>query len=274
MAQRLQSRLTPGLTLSRNRALNRLVTGFVLLGAVAAAKPLRGSDGVTPNPPFGPAVLEIEGPASPVPQSNRTQSPGRFSSDTIILQTEPKTAPKKTDPKKKQPKKDVAPPDPGEVTDAPYTVRSIRELTVDVTEQKYKNGRYFFPKEYETTPHSREEVEFLTRPDCGWREYRLSGPIAPFCFLPTYFDDDSLTRFGYSRDLWTQSLLSATQFYVTVPLLPYKMSKKRPCRTVFPCYVPPPISLHKKIVYYGRRIDAKSVAAEAAAISTVFLLFP
>ena len=189
---------------------------------------------------------------------------------TLTLQVGPK------------PKETPAPAPKSSVpVDKPYKPSAIRKIEVDITEDKAVTDpklpmiRYTPREIAEQDPdHFSSQTLLLTRLNGAFIDQRLSGPVAPFCFLPTYFEDDSLTRFGHSHGHHVQPVLSAAQFYVSVPMLPYLMQKRHPWDPVCPNYMPPPLTCKEKAKKFAREITLDAVAAEAAAVATVFLLFP
>ncbi len=192
-----------------------------------------------------------------------------FPPDSFVLQVDQKTKP----PSPTTPAGDA-------VVDAPYEVKTLADLKAkaDIREQLVdKDGKKLPMATFYATlpkPHYSSTPEEFTHPDGSWIDQRITGPVAPFEFLPTYFQDDSLERFGHTHGFVAESLLSAVHFYATVPVLPYKMTVKPPCQPVLPNYFPPPISLTGKIRYYGGQIRAEPVGVEAAVIAAVFLIFP
>jgi hypothetical protein len=248
----------------------RLWLSATLAVLSAFAQPGRtAADEAVPGPGFGgsyeqaPQVLTSDPPASaPIaaPPTAKTQKPP--------------DAPK---PKKK--------PDAGETPNAPhdndYTPASIKDVSVDIT--KEPGGKkidlpmihYSHADIAKYDPiHFSSQPLVLTRLDGGYIDQRLSGPVAPFCILPTYFEDDSLTRFGYTHGEFLQPLYSAAQFYVSVPLLPYFMQKRHPWDPVCPNYIPPPITFRGKAAKFYREITLDAVAVEAACITAAFFIVP
>ena len=77
---------------------------------------------------------------------------------------------------------------------------------------------------------------------CRWHQY---GPTAAdFCYQPLFWEEVNLERHGRSAGLF-QPAVSATRFFGTLPLLPFKLKKQPPFRRVgksspFPAGLPAP----------------------------------
>lgn len=217
-----------------------------------------------PRPYEEPRPLAVDSAASP-PMSRRTWS-------KLVAQAVPRAKPK---PKPKA----VGPL--SEPHDDPYTPKAITDIEVGIAPKPAKK-KFELP----IIHYSREEIAkldaihfssrpvVLTRLDGRFIDQRMSGPVAPFCFLPTFFEDDSLNRFGYSHGDHIQPVLSAAQFYVSVLMLPYEMRKRCPCDPVCPNYFPPPLTFRGKARKFVRGITLDAVATEAAAVATAFLVIP
>lgn len=188
----------------------------------------------------------------------------------------------------KQPARDLK-----QVYDSEFRPKPIGELTADISEpelppeqpkgkppakakEKVKIKFTKAPERgaYKTDPYATAVVLRLNRPDGGWIDQTLSGPVAPFCYLPLYFEDASLERFGETHGLLCQSLLSTADFAVRVPLLPYMMTVQPPCRHVLPNYNQPPSRFSAKLRCYASSIDARGVAVEAAAAAALIIIIP
>ena len=57
----------------------------------------------------------------------------------------------------------------------------------------------------------------------AWAPVTFMWKATGLCHKPAYFDDVHLERYGHSAGPYTQPLLSAAHFFLTVPVLPYKM---------------------------------------------------
>jgi hypothetical protein len=247
----------------------RLALAIAVLSAFAVARSTAADEPFFPGPrakrPYEqpPRMLA----ADPLSERPKTRLPN---GGTLTLQVGPK------------PEGKPEPAAPSNVpVDKPYKPSSITDIAVDVAEKPGVTDptlpmiRYT-PREIaaQDPAHYSSQPVVLTRLNGAFVDQRMSGPVAPFCFLPTYFEDDSLTRFGYSHGEHLQPVLSAAQFYVSVLMLPYQMEKRCPCDPVCPNYLPPPLTFKEKARKFTREITVGAVASEAAAVATVFLVFP
>jgi hypothetical protein len=53
------------------------------------------------------------------------------------------------------------------------------------------------------------------------------------CHKPLYFEDVQLERYGHMAGPWVQPLASAANFFLTIPILPYKMGLETPNECVY-----------------------------------------
>lgn len=114
----------------------------------------------------------------------------------------------------------------------------------------------------------------LSSPDGGWVVQRLYGPVAPFQHLPLYFEEPGLERCGDSTLCLGQTLLSATHFYGTFAVLPYKMADTPPWRPICLDLHCPDTSLSARCRRIGREFRMKPAIVQATSIAMLFLLFP
>ena len=214
--------------------------------------------------------------ADPVADSQSEQFPRRFPREALFLQ-------RSSVKKQAQPaKKTSAPKSPaGKLVslkphDEDYVPASIGSVSLDIAQSPQSDDPDFRMIRYTETdvPAYDPQPISLTRMDAMWVDQRLFGPVAPFCFLPTFFEDDGLSRFGSSCGDHIQPFVSAARFTISVPLLPYQIQRRRPYQAVFPDYCPPPPTLRGKIRRCVSKFDAKALAVEAGAIALSFVLIP
>lgn len=127
---------------------------------------------------------------------------------------------------------------------------------------------------YTTDPYASTQTQWLHNPDGGWYDNSLRGPVSPFCYLPTYFEDRSIERFGWTRHDCIQPFFSSAEFLVRVPLLPYLMTVDPPCRHRPPNYCPPPQGIVDSAGHYARNISPAGAGIESVAVIGLFLLIP
>jgi hypothetical protein len=113
-------------------------------------------------------------------------------------------------------------------------------------------------------------VELANRP---WGETVYTWKASGLCHKPLYFEQEALERYGHSTGKYTQPFVSAASFWLTVPLLPYKMALDPPleCKYTLGYYRPgscapyiiPPVP-----------ITPRAVAAETAAVLGLIYILP
>lgn len=96
---------------------------------------------------------------------------------------------------------------------------------------------------------------------------------AGYCHKPLYFEDWNLERYGHSRGWLADPFVSAAHFFVTIPVLPYKMGVELPWECIYP------------VGYYrpgncapwtcpAVPISARGMALEAATVTGIVFLMP
>ncbi|MHC4403888.1 MAG: hypothetical protein ACYTG0_29880 [Planctomycetota bacterium] len=61
------------------------------------------------------------------------------------------------------------------------------------------------------------------RQTTGWAPVTFTWKASALCHKPVYFEDVHLERYGHSSGPYLQPLISGAHFFLTVPVLPYKM---------------------------------------------------
>ena len=72
-----------------------------------------------------------------------------------------------------------------------------------------------------------------TFPGRHWGPMTFTWKASAQCHKPLYFEDVQLERYGHSWNPVLQPFLSAGHFFVSVPLLPYKMGLTPPCECMY-----------------------------------------
>lgn len=67
----------------------------------------------------------------------------------------------------------------------------------------------------------------------SWAEITYLWKASALCHKPLYFEDVQLERYGHSWGPFAQPLISGAHFFVTIPILPYKMGLKTPNECVY-----------------------------------------
>ncbi len=101
----------------------------------------------------------------------------------------------------------------------------------------------------------------------------VTWKAAGYCHKPLYFEHWSLERYGHSRGLVADSLCSAAHFFVTLPVLPYKMGVELPWECVYPLGYYRPGSCAPWTVP-AVPISPRGFAVEAATITGLVFLLP
>jgi hypothetical protein len=65
------------------------------------------------------------------------------------------------------------------------------------------------------------------QPRC-WSPVMFTWTASALCHHPLYFEDVQVERYGHALGPWLQPFASATLFYLTLPILPYKMGLELP----------------------------------------------
>lgn len=96
---------------------------------------------------------------------------------------------------------------------------------------------------------------------------------AGYCHKPLYFEHWALERYGHSRGFVADSFCSAAHFFVTLPVLPYKMGVELPWECVYPLGYYRPGSCAPWTVP-AVPISPRGFAVEAATITGLVFLLP
>jgi hypothetical protein len=96
---------------------------------------------------------------------------------------------------------------------------------------------------------------------------------AGYCHKPLYFEDWNLERYGHSHGKLADPFFSAAHFFVTLPVLPYKMGVELPWECIYPLGYYRPGNCAPWTVP-AVPISARGFAVEAATITGVVFLLP
>ncbi|MBN1851143.1 MAG: hypothetical protein JW829_00405 [Pirellulales bacterium] len=66
-----------------------------------------------------------------------------------------------------------------------------------------------------------------------WPQITYMWKSAALCHHPLYFEDVHLERYGHSWGPYAQPIVSGAHFFVTIPILPYKMGLETPNECVY-----------------------------------------
>jgi len=100
-------------------------------------------------------------------------------------------------------------------------MRRISEITNDISAKPGK-----FPKECPL-----QEGEFTPR---EWEPVVFTWKASGLCHKPLYFEQVAVERYGHSLGPILQHVAAGTHFFLTIPILPYKMGLNPPDECVYP----------------------------------------
>ncbi len=106
---------------------------------------------------------------------------------------------------------------------AAVRIKPINEITHDVSAKGD-----MFPTECPLP-----EGEFPDRATHGWAPTTFTWKASALCHKPPYFNDDHLERYGHSWGPYLQPVISGGHFFLTVPVLPYKMGLYPPNECIY-----------------------------------------
>lgn len=96
---------------------------------------------------------------------------------------------------------------------------------------------------------------------------------AGYCHKPLYFEDWALERYGHSHGTLVDPFVSAAHFFVTLPVLPYKVGVELPWECVYPLGYYRPGSCAPWTVP-AVPISARGFAMEAATLTGFLFVLP
>jgi hypothetical protein len=151
------------------------------------------------------------------------------------------------------------------------------QLSVDIRPRDVREG-----KPLGDMPPNLAASVLPARPQTAARNCRRDWPLTCFhweasalCHQPLYFEETNLERYGYSPHglRLFQPLLSAGNFFLTAPLLPYKMGAQPPHQTIYTLGEYRPGS---PVPYRIRhpQLSLLGIVAEAMVIGGLTLLIP
>ena len=106
-----------------------------------------------------------------------------------------------------------------------------------------------------------------------WDPIQFTWTASALCHRPAYFEQTALERYGHSTGPYTQPLVSAAQFFLTLPILPYKMGLQTPNECVYALGYYRPGSCAPYLLP-GIPISARAALFEAGAVVGAAFLLP
>ena len=67
----------------------------------------------------------------------------------------------------------------------------------------------------------------------SWAPVTFSWTASGLCHHPLYFEEVQLERYGHALGPWVQPFASGAHFFLTVPILPYKMGLELPDECIY-----------------------------------------
>lgn len=146
-----------------------------------------------------------------------------------------------------------------------FDFKPVGELTVDINAIKGEDPPNLAKPEF-------EKVEPVVL-DTTWIDQTLTAQTFPFYHQPLYFEDPNAERCG---DTWglLQPAMSAAQFYLTIPVLPYLIGAYPPNEEVESLGDCPYGCKYKLTDAYVPRFSWKGVALQGAATTGMIYLIP
>jgi len=101
----------------------------------------------------------------------------------------------------------------------------------------------------------------------------ITWKAAGYCHKPLYFEDWLLERYGHSHGGLADPFVSAAHFFVTLPVLPYKMGVELPWECVYPLGYYRPGDCAPWMIP-AVPISPRGFAVEAATITGILFVVP
>ena len=197
-----------------------------------AQTPAKSDDNPFANP-FGdetskkdPQKQAAQGKDSPKPDAALPTEPALLKETTPLLPGPTRQEGSASEPAKQKPKvsrevpkmhEDVLAVAQGSEGDCPDPddLKPINKITNDITAEKGE-----FPPEC-----SLGDDQYTGR---SWTATTFTWKASGLCHKPLYFEDVQLERYGHSWGPYIQPFISGGHFFLTVPVLPYKMGLNPP----------------------------------------------
>ena len=191
--------------------------GSAPVGSLAGAEP--GSDSLGDGPPAEPAP---EDPRRDYPVG---RLPGEQPGGNIAQQLRP---PLDFSPEQDQVELTEDCPSP---YDAGYYTK-IGELSSDISAEAGQLPRECAVTEETISPFAAGEVRrnAIGQP---FASTNFTWKASALCHKPLYFEDVHLERYGHSWGPRLQPVISGAKFFLTIPILPYKMGLYPPCECIY-----------------------------------------
>lgn len=233
-----------------------------------------GWAGAADEPPLPPEVLyESMPPAGVIIDPNAAlvvvPEPALEASAVrlVTLADEPRTAAQKAKGKEKDKEKDARTPCREEGKECREALEALRDddissIALDIRVSGRPGSDY--PCECRLEGDSFKPRRFATT--------MMTWKAAGYCHKPLYFEDWNLERYGHSHGP-LDPVFSAAHFFVTLPVLPYKMGVELPWECVYPLGYYRPGNCAPWTVP-AVPISGRGLAVEAATVTGLVFLLP
>ena len=232
-----------------------LALAVAALAAVAQAGDL-GDLLVKPS-----AIVEHEAVEPAEPQAEAVEAVGGVAEETV----EPVAFLETTAGDDAEPKTDTCREEGGECREALGKLRGDRLVDINLDIRVGGRAGNDYPCECRLEGETYQPRRFAST--------MVTWKAAGYCHKPLYFEHWTLERYGHSRGLVADSLCSAAHFFVTLPVLPYKMGVELPWECVYPLGYYRPGSCAPWTVP-AVPISPRGFAVEAATITGLVFLLP
>lgn len=241
----------------------RAVAAIVTVGAFAGGWAAAADE--PPSPPevlyesTPPAGVIVDPKALPVSVSEPDGEPSAVR--LVTLADEPRTAAEKAK------EKDARTPCREEAKECREALEALRDddlasIALDIRVSGRPGNDY--PCECRLEGDSFKPRRFATT--------MMTWKAAGYCHKPLYFEDWNLERYGHSHGP-LDPVFSAAHFFVTLPVLPYKMGVELPWECVYPLGYYRPGSCAPWTVP-AIPISGRGLAVEAATVTGLVFLLP
>jgi len=253
-----------------------VVASLVVLSALSVMPAARAtvSDGQPPMPPlppgelFAPAGAMLDGGAVGVPVARVAQT-----SQVVPVQDRPRdgeSSERQRQEKEAQQRKDkdaVSKACEDQAKDCREALKELRDDRIDKIGLDIRVGGRpgsDYPCECRLEGETFQPRRFATT--------MMTWKAAGYCHKPLYFEDWNLERYGHSYGP-LDPVFSAAHFFVTLPVLPYKMGVELPWECVYPLGYYRPGNCAPWTVP-APPISCRGFAVEAATVTGLVFLLP
>lgn len=117
-------------------------------------------------------------------------------------------------------------PGDGECPEAEDVLKAISEVAIDIAPS-------IDPQRGDELPPECALTQKQTIERTNWAPTTFTWKAAGLCHKPLYFEEVHLERYGHSWGPYLQPVISGGHFFLTVPILPYKMGLYPPCECIY-----------------------------------------